>query len=51
MGVTGYMVRPTVRFMYLHRSTMARPSQVAIRSPQHKPLLNLTLQAHPGTLR
>jgi hypothetical protein len=36
MGITCYMIRPTARFMYWHQSTMARPSQMAIRSPQHK---------------
>ena len=36
MGITCYMVRPTARFMYWHQSTMARASQMAIRSPQHK---------------
>jgi hypothetical protein len=36
MGITCYMIRPTARFIYWHQSTMARPSQMAIRSPQHK---------------
>jgi hypothetical protein len=36
MGITGYITRPTARFMYWHQSTMARPSQMAIWSPQHK---------------
>jgi hypothetical protein len=36
MGITCYMIRTTARFMYWHQSTMARPSQMAIRSPQHK---------------
>ena len=27
---------PTAHFMYWHQSTMVRPSQMAIRSPQHK---------------
>ena len=36
MGVTGYMIRPTARFMYWHKSTMARPLRVAIRLPPHK---------------
>ena len=35
MGITGYMIRPTARFMYWHQSTMARPLQVAIRLPPH----------------
>ena len=36
MGITCYMIRPTARFMYWHQSTMARPSQMAIRLPPHK---------------
>ena len=36
MGITCYMIRPTARFMYWHQPTMARPSQMAIRSPEHK---------------
>jgi hypothetical protein len=47
MGITCSMVRPNVRFMYWHQSTMARPLQVAIRLAQHKRPLGV--RAHDVT--
>jgi hypothetical protein len=33
MGITGYMIRPTTRFMYWHQST---PACMAGRSSEHR---------------